>query len=183
MKVARRYARALLGAATGAADHKIGEIADQLNAFYQGVMASEVAEIVLFGRQTSRNDKVVVLEKLFKEKPLAPLTQQFLIMIASKGRLGDLGLILNALKDVRWEAEGGIRGTVVAAEPMSDADVLELSTSFTKKLGKKVSFQVGVDPALLAGVRVTVQGVTYDGTLQSQLGRLKERFMSGALGA
>lgn len=188
MSLARTYAKAVFEAAKGGSSNgvgtqKISDAQEQLDAFYRGVMAARETQAALLGSFTSSQQKTEILKKLFETRPFSEVVQRFLLMLAEKGRMSQLGSILDALTDVRWEAEGGIRGSVVSAEPMSEADVQELAQSFTQKLGKKVSFKVGVDPQLLAGVRVTVQGVTYDGTLQSQLHRLKERLMSGAVGS
>jgi hypothetical protein len=49
-----------------------------------------------------------------------------------------------------------------------------LSVAFGARIGRKVSFETHEDPSLLAGVKVTVGGVTYDGTMRSQLSRLRE---------
>ena len=65
---------------------------------------------------------------------------------------------------------------------MSEADVDGLAKAFTTKLGKRVSFTVASDPDLLAGVKVTVNGVTYDGTLRAQLEKLRDQFVSTTAG-
>jgi F-type H+-transporting ATPase subunit delta len=91
-----------------------------------------------------------------------------------------LPAILESYNSVRLLAEGGVPGRLVAAEPVSDQDVQGLAQAFSKKLGKKVAFQVSTDPSLLAGMKVTVNGVTYDGTLRSQLQRLRDRLVAGA---
>jgi F0F1-type ATP synthase delta subunit len=50
-------------------------------------------------------------------------------------------------------------------------------------LGRKVAFRVSTDPSLLAGVRVTVSGVTYDGTLKAQLEQLKDKISMASVTA
>ena len=54
-------------------------------------------------------------------------------------------------------------------------DVEALAKAFGKKLNKRVAFHVSTDPSLLAGMKVTVNGVTYDGTLRSQLQKLRDQ--------
>jgi F-type H+-transporting ATPase subunit delta len=83
--------------------------------------------------------------------------------------------VRDTFSEVRLNAEGGVTGKLVSAEPMTDADVQSLSAAFTRKLGRKVAFRVSTDPGLLAGVRVTVNGVTYDGTLKAQLEQLRDK--------
>jgi F0F1-type ATP synthase delta subunit len=58
--------------------------------------------------------------------------------------------------------------------------IKEITQAFTQKLKRKVDFKVTTQPSLLAGLKVTVNGVTYDGSLLAQLERLKEEFTHGA---
>jgi F-type H+-transporting ATPase subunit delta len=88
--------------------------------------------------------------------------------------------ITHAFNEVRLEAEGGILGRVVSADPMAANDLEDLSKAYSQKLGKRVAFSASVDPNLLAGIKVTVNGVTYDGTLRSQLQRLRDQLVLGA---
>jgi F0F1-type ATP synthase delta subunit len=66
---------------------------------------------------------------------------------------------------------------------MNEADVKNLAKAFSEKLGKRVAFQSSTEPALLAGLKVTVNGVTYDGTLRSQIQKLRDYFVAGLPGA
>lgn len=95
--------------------------------------------------------------------------------------MGLLARVRDELATTRLAAQGGIRGSLVAAEAMNPEDIQSLAKAFGKKLGKAVAFQVSTDPALLAGVKVTVNGVTYDGTLRVQLQRLRDGMVLGGV--
>jgi F0F1-type ATP synthase delta subunit len=62
---------------------------------------------------------------------------------------------------------------------LAEADIDTLTKAFSQKLGKKVAFRVAIDPSLLAGMKVTVNGVTYDGTLRSQIHKLRDHLAAG----
>jgi F-type H+-transporting ATPase subunit delta len=89
------------------------------------------------------------------------------------------GEIRNAYRSVRLEAEGGVSGRLVSADPLSESDIKGLADAFQRKLGKPVAFRVSTDPSLLAGMKVIVNGVTYDGTLKSQLQQLRDLVVAG----
>lgn len=183
MSVAKTYARSLFeaakaGFANGASERRAADVEAELRAFLQGASAERHVEMFTLGRLTSARDKQKLLKELFTKITLSDVVQNFLLLLARKDRMRHLPEVLDAFSEVRLEAEGGIRGHVISAEPMSESDLQSLSQAFGKKLGKKVAFQVREDASLLAGVRVVVNGVTYDGSLRSQLDRLRDRLVS-----
>ena len=125
---------------------------------------------------------MAVVEKLAQAMSLSGALPSFLQLLARKNRLVILGQVRDALHRVRLDAEGGVAGQVVSAEPMDQKDIDSLAQAFSKKLGKRVAFKVSTDPSLLAGMKVTVNGVTYDGTLRSQLQKLRDQVAMGATG-
>src|SRR5690606_25484866 len=109
-------------------------------------------------------------------------TSNFLNLVATKGRGAFLADIADAFTAVRLESEGATLGMVVSADALQQKDLEELATAFTRKLGKNVVFKSAVDPNLLAGLKVTVNGTTYAGSLRAQLQQLKDRLVYGKTG-
>lgn len=184
MSVATSYARALYETASDrhVTPEGLKEIEGQLEKVVSLVESEKDIRVVLCGPITTAKEKVAVVEALGKTYKLEENLVRFLSLLAKKGRIKLLGSIRDAFNTVRLTAEGGVSGKLVSAEPMSDADVASLAKAFSQKLGKHVAFRVSVDPSLLAGMRVTVNGVTYDGTLRSQLFQLRDCFMAGQAG-
>jgi len=182
MSVATAYAKALYEAAIEekATASTLDQIDKELEVVVQAVTGSKQMEAALFGSITTAKEKANILRDLAQKAGANHLVARFLELLASKNRVVMIKQIHQEFVNVRLLAEGGIPGTVVAAQPMADADVAGLAQAFTKKLGKKVKFRVSSDPSLLAGMKVTVAGVTYDGTLKSQLERLRDRFVVGS---
>ena len=177
MSVAKSYARALFETATAAksSSQEIQGIEDELAVLLTAIDASKEGRMALFGPLTSAKEKGAILEALLSKMKPSPLVARFMSLLARKGRLSLLGEIQKAFSAVRVEAEGGIIGTVVAADPVGNADVESLAKAFGKKLNKRVAFRVSTDPTLLAGMKITVNGVTYDGTLRAQLQKLRDQ--------
>lgn len=180
MSLARNYARVLYEEAQskGGKD-AIGAISTEIADFLKVVESSEAAKVALIGPVTSAKEKVAITTELGTKMNLAQVTKRFLQLVADNRRLGLLSEILTALEQVRVESEGGLLGLITSADPLDPADIKGIAESFGQKLGKKVDFRVNTDPTLLAGLKVTLNGVTYDGTLRSQLNRLKDEFVSG----
>jgi F-type H+-transporting ATPase subunit delta len=180
MSVAKAYAKALFeAAAEGKSQAELTRVCDeiesQLTQFVGLMQASKEAQVAFTSPITTSKDKMALVDAVTAKAGTTPIVSRFLSMLAAKGRLAMLPEVRDTFSEVRLNAEGGVTGKLVSAEPMTDADVQSLSAAFTRKLGRKVAFRVSTDPGLLAGVRVTVNGVTYDGTLKAQLEQLRDK--------
>ena len=180
MSVAKSYAKALFESSAAAKSADPALLEEQLREFTRAVTASREGRVALFGPIATAKEKTAIIETLARKVGMAEPIMRFLVLLASKGRLPLLPEIQEAFSVVRVDAEGGVIGTVSAADPMNQEDLETLSRAFSKKLGKKVSFRVSTDPTLLAGMKVTVNGVTYDGSLRSQLQKLRDQLTAGA---
>lgn len=181
MSVANSYAKALFEAAIESkfSPEQLDQMGSQLGSFVQATQTSSEAKAGLMSPMTTSREKVLLVEEITKKLPLIPLLGKFILVLAKNGRLPLIGEIREAFRSVRLEHEGGMAGDLVSAEALDQANLDILAEAFGKKLGKKVVFRTSMDPSLLAGIKVTVNGVTYDGTLRSQLQKLRDRFVAG----
>ena len=177
MSVARNYAKALYESAVkqGERSGHRARIQDMVDT----IASSKQLMVALYGPGTTSAEKSAIVGALSQKLSLPPLVNHFLALLVRKGRLSALPEISECLDLVRLEGEGGVLGVVESADRLEAADLKELSGAFSKKLGKKVEFSVNTEPKLLAGLRVTIGGVTYDGTLRAQLERLRESLVHG----
>ena len=180
MSLSRVYARALYDTVIEAKGD-LSAVRSDLDAFLKLLDASKDARIAIQGPIASAREKIAVIDDICSSARMNVSTLRFLSLLAKKGRLKELAHIRHALDEIRLESEGGMLGHVTSADQLGDADIRELSEAFSHKTGKKIEFVVETEPGLLAGVKVTVGGVTYDGTLRAQLNRLKESFIAEAL--
>jgi F-type H+-transporting ATPase subunit delta len=181
MSVAKAYARALYEAARDAhlPAAEVERMDAQLGDFAKLFASSKEMRAALTAPAIPAKEKAALLDQLARRLGAAPLVANLLGLLARKDRIALVGEVHDAFTEVRLEAEGGVLGTVVSADPMEQADLDGLAKAFTQKLGKRVAFRTETDPVLLAGMKVTVNGITYDGTLRSQLRRLRDRLVYG----
>lgn len=81
-------------------------------------------------------------------------------------------MVLGEFLSVRAEAEGVLRARVVSAQPLSAGESGKLAAKLGQILGADVKLEESVDPDLLAGARIEIEGRTLDGTLRAKLDRL-----------
>jgi F-type H+-transporting ATPase subunit delta len=179
MSVANSYAHALYQVA---GNENVKQIEDQLAALTSALQTSTELRIALYGPVSTMKEKQAIVNELAQLLKCSKLMSQFLSILVRKNRLKALPAIQAAFRAARTAGDGGLLGKLVSADSLNEADLQSLTDAFSKKLGKKVTFDSKTDAALLAGVKVTVSGVTYDGTLRSQLHRLRDRLVMGTMG-
>jgi ATP synthase F1 delta subunit len=184
MSLAYTYAKAFYESAQEVqlAGDTLATIELQMKCFTEFLETSKAARDLFCGPVATLKEKVELVEEVSKGMGMHPLFKQFLILLIRKRRLQILKEIHEALSSVRVTQEGGVEGYLVCAETIADADTGALSKAFSQKLGKKVAFRVSYDPSLLAGMKVTVNGVTYDGSLRSQISKLRDQFIASTPG-
>ena len=188
MSLAKSYAKALLDAPlVGRADTTLGadnqqwvQVEAQLRGFVEAMRQSDRLFALLCGPVLSRKDRVNLTGAVATKMNAGPDAQRFLALLAQKSRLAHLAATLDAAVEIRLLREGGILGKVEAADPLSQQDLSELEKAFQSHFRRTVKLKSVVDPSLLAGVRVTVGGSTFDGTLKAQLGQLKAQLLSAS---
>jgi len=96
-----------------------------------------------------------------------------------KHRFGFLAEVRDAFEEYRVERAGGVVASLVSAEPLGAEEIEGIGALLKKRFGRHVFLRASTDARLVAGVKVTVGGVTYDGTLRTQLQRLREKLVFG----
>ena len=74
---------------------------------------------------------------------------------------------------------GIVEAYVTTAVPLTDNDMEALRQKLGRISGRKVHLIARVDPSLIGGVRVEMDGKRYDNTIQDRLGRLKRSLTQG----
>lgn len=181
MSLATSYARALYESAkeSGSNSGAMDDIQAQLDGFAALIDQSPDLRKALMGPVVTSKEKASVIDAIAAKAGYSKILRQFLTLLAGKERLLAVHDIRDAFSSVRLEAEGGVSGRLVSADPLNESDVKGLADAFSRKLGKRVAFRVATDASLLAGMKVTVNGTTYDGTLKTQLQRLRDVVVGG----
>ena len=105
---------------------------------------------------------------------------RLLTLMAEKERLPLLPQVVQSARRLALEREGGALGTVTCARPLTEDQLSRLKETLCRlhRL-KKVELEVRVDPALLGGLRLELQGVTYDKSVRGGLDALARTLGEG----
>ena len=77
------------------------------------------------------------------------------------------------------ESLGILEGVVYSAAPLSEEEKKRIEDALAERLGDKVELTPILDPDLLGGVKVALDGKVYDGSLRHKLQEMKKHLLQG----
>jgi F-type H+-transporting ATPase subunit delta len=101
------------------------------------------------------------------------LTGNFLRLLARNRRLFALRGVIKSFRDMAASHRGEVSAEVTSAHPLSDSQVTALKTALKDKIGKDVTLDARVNPALLGGLVVKVGSRMIDTSLRTRLMTVK----------
>ncbi|MFT3976552.1 MAG: F0F1 ATP synthase subunit delta [Sphingomonas bacterium] len=101
-----------------------------------------------------------------------PTTTNFLGVLAQNRRLGELPAIIRAFRMLAARHRGEVSADVTSAHPLSDDQVAELKQQLRQRVGREVSVELHVDPALLGGLVVRIGSQMIDSSIRTRLNTL-----------
>ena len=124
-------------------------------------------------------DKRRVLQSLTERAEVQPLTANLLGLILEKRRLLHLPEIILAYEGLIDERLNRAKATVTSATPLPEPTLEGLRTRLGMATGKEVYLEARVDPDIMGGVVAQVGSTIYDGSLRTQLRRMREQLLKG----
>jgi F-type H+-transporting ATPase subunit delta len=170
--VARRYARALLEVSEAKGDSGLREELDELSALFAGHADLRTA---LLHPAIPADKKLAVVAALWRKEKPSPLLQRLVALLLERDRVELLPLIAKAYARLWNAARGVVEAEAVSATPMEDGDAHALSAAVGRVLGKQVELRTEVDPGLVGGLLLRMEGRVYDGSVRARLRSLRER--------
>jgi F-type H+-transporting ATPase subunit delta len=167
--LAKRYARALAGVA--GEQNRLEQTAGELERLAEWLEDPDVKtafESPNLGTTARRG----LVGRLAESLELSELTRNFLSMLGERNRLDQFRAIVQAYQVLVDRSLGRVRAVVRAAASLDDASVEQIRSVLEQISKKKVLVSVVLDPTLIAGVSVEIEGRVYDGSAQTQLTHL-----------
>ncbi|MGB2874616.1 MAG: ATP synthase F1 subunit delta [Gaiellaceae bacterium] len=169
MVVDRVYARALFEAAKdeGRLEPVREELAQLVNA------EAEVPQLreLLRNPQLDPRARASALEDILAGGE--GLVRNFLLLLADKGRIGQLDQIGQEFERLVAEQAGVINAELTTAIELTDAEEKRLLEQIERASGRKVEASRSVDPSLIGGIVLQVGSHRLDASVRGRLERLR----------
>ena len=170
--VARRYAQGIFQLAEG--EHDLDawrtELA-QLDALLQDVVLRAA-----FGNPAVTTPRRMELAQRLAPE-LRPETQNLLRLLIEHHRTSEMPAIRREFARMADEAAGIVNVALTTAIDLDEAEQQRYERALARRLGKKVRMEYRRDPGLVAGATVQIGDRLIDGSVRTQLDRLRQQLV------
>lgn len=105
---------------------------------------------------------------------LDPTTKNFLGVLANNGRLAQLPAVIRAFRQLAAAHRGEATAEVISAHPLGATQVTALKKKLKAGIGRDVTVELTVDPAILGGLIVKVGSRQIDSSIRTKLNSLSQ---------
>ena len=173
---ANRYAKALFDVA----------LAEKADLAKIGQDLTAVAELVETNKDLARTAsragvpdaaRKTLIETVADRLGVAPQVKKLLVMLVEKRALVMAKDLAESYQERLLAHQNIVRAQVTSATPLTPEKQQALADSLSKVTGKKVELSVSVDPELLGGVVARIGSTVYDGSVKTQLQRMRQELV------
>lgn len=175
--IAVRYGRALFDVSCAEADPRTVE--GELAGFVELMDRHRELQQGLTNPAVPASKKVAVVKALLDRAPVAPVLARTLELLAKRDRLSLLPELLRDFRRRLLDQEGVVRAEVTTAFPLSPERLQGIERGLASVSGKQVTLSATVDPGVVGGLLARMGGTVYDGTVATQLRRMRDRLVGG----
>jgi F-type H+-transporting ATPase subunit delta len=175
---ALRYARALLDVAVKEKGD-LQAIERELAAFVDLFTEHPaLAKVLLNPAVPVPRKRAAVADVLGLVKP-TPMLAKLIALLADRDRLVLLPYLLAAYRDRLLEHQNVVRAEVTTAVPLGADQTQAIQRGLAQMTGRTVMLAAKVDPAIIGGVVARIGSTVYDGSITTQLQKMKQRLVEG----
>jgi F-type H+-transporting ATPase subunit delta len=127
-----------------------------------------------------KKERCALLDEAFRGQ-VHPYVLNFTKLLCENGTLRELASCARAFRERYNKAHGIVEATAISAVALTAAQADALQKRLAATTGKQVDLTVKVDPHVLGGIRLEMEGVQLDGTVQNRLNALQHSIAEATL--
>lgn len=177
--IARRYARGLFEYAVeqdelAAVREHLESLADLLDP-ERGEIS--VPELLTFLRSPTvpMPEKIKLTDVICEKLSIGKTVSDFLNVLIQKNRIALTGFIAREFERISGQFETINNAVVESARPLTDEQIVAIREALAKALDGEVRILTRTNPRLIGGVRVQVEDLLFDGSLQHRLAKMDQQ--------
>jgi F-type H+-transporting ATPase subunit delta len=176
---ATRYARALLDVAVTQSDPS--RVESDLTAMANLVTGNAELHVALTNPRVPEGARTALVRALAERTHIDVLVTRLLVLLAERGRLELFPAIAEAYRERLLAYRKIVRAQVTTPAPLSDERTNALRESLSRVTGREVQLDVAVDPTLIGGVVARIGSTVYDGSVRTQLQKVRRQLLGAGL--
>jgi len=177
--VSRRYAKALLSLGLETGEHE--KLAESLESVVRAIAASSEARTLAQNPGYTQAQRQKLVDVLAQRLALSATLVSFLRLLVDRHRLGELADIARSYRDLVDAQVGRVRGMVTSAAPLPPEELERVRKALAETTRKSLLLETRTDPEILGGLVAQVGPTVWDGSLRTQLERLRKELKDAPL--
>ena len=173
---ATRYARALLDVSVKEKGD-LPRIEQDLAAFVNLFTAHPTLEKVFLNPAVPVARKQATAAELTARLGTSPVLTRLIALLAERDRLVLLPELLASYRERLLEHQKVVRAEVTTAAPLAADRAQAIERGLAQLTGLTVSLATRVDPSIIGGVVARIGSTVYDGSVTTQLQKMKRRLV------
>lgn len=165
--LAGRYASALFDLAVEG--KSLDAVEKSLSSLSAALGASPDLAALVKSPSVARSDAEKAVTAVAGSLGVDSLTTRFLGVLAQNRRLGDLPGMIRAFGQLAAAHRGEVSADVTTAHPLSAEQLDALRAQLKARVGRDVTVNTTVDPAILGGIVVKLGSQLIDGSIRTRL--------------
>ncbi len=176
--VARRYARALLEIASERGI--VEQLLEQLTSLSRAFSHSRELRNTMLNPSISLEERQAIIKQLAMRAAWHPIMRNFALLLLDKDRLRVIDAIAADFQALADSGAGRVRAQVTSAVALGPGQHEALKARIAQLTGAKtVELEAKVDQELIGGAITRVGGIVLDGSVRTQLERMRATILQG----
>ncbi len=121
-----------------------------------------------------KSDRVALIDQAFSGN-VHPYLCSFLKLLTERGHSSTILSCCDVYEDLYCEANHIIRADVISAVPLTEEQKQRLQDTLNRRTGKNVEIAYEIDPNLIGGMKVTVDGTLLEDTIRARLDHFRDK--------
>ena len=167
----KEYAEALFELAAG--ENALAETSDGLVTVLSALKQNPEYRALLASAAIGKADRLKALDDAFEGK-VPKVLMGVLRMMVSRGHISALDGMAREYEELTRDYRGESVARVLSAVPLKETEAVAIRAELEKRFSRKITLSCEIDPTLIGGVRVEVDGRVIDGSIRNKLDEIKE---------
>lgn len=172
-KINLRYATALYELA--AEKDQVEQAYSDIELIAQTIRENKDLKLLLKSPVIFTDKKLRIINEIFAGK-IGEITRNFMIILARKRREEHLDGIAESFIDLYREARNIKLARVITATVLDKEQREQLMGILTKQTGSEIILEEIMDPSIIGGIIVKMEGIKFDDSIKSKIQALKQEF-------
>jgi len=167
-----RYARALFELSSEGSE--LDKTEKSLNDFLNIYDSSTLLVSFISNPTQSNENQFNAIEIISNELDFSKNLKNFLYLLIKKRRLFFVKKIIKNFLKLCSQKRGEVKASLISSKNLSQEELDEISSQFSKSIGSKIKFDYSVDKTLIGGVKIQLGSLMVDTSIKNKLKKYEQ---------